>query len=189
MLRNMLSFLAYGLIALGLVSLARASAMPIKAAYGQYRLDAVWQETLETGNHIKPWSSADFHLIGKLTIKRLGVSRIILSSASGEAMAWGVGRVIPVKNAPTGSPTILAGHRDTHMQFMSELQMGDRLELQLSDGYTKSYQITVSQISKTPELILQDQPGNYDKLILTTCWPFNAIQSGPERFIIIGEAT
>ena len=103
-------------------------------------------------------------------------------------MAWGVGRVTPVKNASTGSPTILAGHRDTHMQFMSELQMGDRLELQLSDGYTKSYQITVSQISKTPELILQDQPGNYDKLILTTCWPFNAIQSGPERYVIIGEA-
>jgi sortase A len=128
-------------------------------------------------------------LIGKLTIKRLGVSRIILSSASGEAMAWGVGRVIPVKNASTGSPIILAGHRDTHMQFMSELQMGDSLELQLSDGSTKSYKITVSQVSKTPELTLQDQPGDYDKLILTTCWPFNAIQSGPERFIIIGEAT
>ena len=104
-------------------------------------------------------------------------------------MAWGVGRVIPVKNAPTGSPTILAGHRDTHMQFMSELQMGDSLDLQLSDGSTKSYKITVSQISKTPELTLQDQLGDYNKLILTTCWPFNAIQSGPERFIIIGEAT
>jgi len=189
MLRNMISFFAYGLIALGLVSLARASTMPIKAAYGQYRLDAVWQETLESGNHIKPWSSADFHLIGRLTIKRLGVSRIILSSASGEAMAWGVGRVIPIKNALTGSPTILAGHRDTHMLFMSELRLGDSLELQLSDGSTKSYKITVSQVSKTPELTLQDQPGDYDKLILTTCWPFNAIQSGPERFIIIGEAT
>ena len=75
------------------------------------------------------------------------------------------------------------------MQFMSELQMGDSLELQLSDGSTKSYKITVSQISKTPELTLQDQLGDYNKLILTTCWPFNAIQSGPERFIIIGEAT
>jgi sortase A len=67
--------------------------------------------------------------------------------------------------------------------------MGDSLELQLSDGSTKSYKITVSQISKTPKLTTQDQLGDYDKLILTTCWPFNAIQSGPERFIIIGEAT
>ena len=183
----MISFFAYGLIVLGLVSLARASAMPIKAAYGQYRLDAVWQETLETGNHIKPWSSADFHLIGKLTIKRLGVSRIILSSTSGEAMAWGVGRVIPIKNASTGSPIILAGHRDTHMQFMSELQMGDSLELQLSDGSTKSYKITASEVTTTPQLTLNDQSEKNDKLILTTCWPFNGIQSGPERFVMTGE--
>ena len=187
MLKKAISFIAFCLIALALVSLARVSATPIKAAVGQYLLNAAWERTLNTGNKNTPWADADFHLIGKLTVPRLNVSRVILSSASGEAMSWGVGSVIPFKSSSVNSPIILAGHRDTHMQFMSELQMGDSLELQLSDGSTKSYKITASEVTTTPQLTLNDQSEKNDKLILTTCWPFNGIQSGPERFVMTGE--
>jgi sortase A len=186
MLKKTSSFVAFCLIALALVSLARVSAMPIKAAVGQYLLNAAWEETLNTGDKNKPWADADFHLIGKLTVPRLNVSRVILSSASGEAMSWGVGSVIPFKSSSISSPIILAGHRDTHMEFMSKLQVGDRLEFQKYDGSTKFYKIITSKVTKTPQLALNDQTENNDKLILTTCWPFNAVQSGPERYVMIG---
>ena len=189
MLKKRIIFFACCLIALALVSLARVSAMPIKAAVGQYRLNTAWQDTLKTGNKSKPWNGADFHLIGKLTIPRLGISRVVLSNASGQAMSWGVGSVIPFKDVSINSPIILAGHRDTHMKFMSKLQVGDRLEFQQYNGFTKSYKITASQVTKTPQLTLNDQVDGNDQLILTTCWPFNAIESGPERFVVIGEAT
>ena len=40
---------------------------------------------------IKPWQSADFEVIEELTVPRLNLSRVVLNSASGEAMACGVG--------------------------------------------------------------------------------------------------
>ena len=187
MLKKAISFVAFCLIALALVSLARVSATPIKAAVGQYLLNAAWKETLNTGDKNKPWADADFHLIGKLTVPRLNVSRVILSSASGEAMSWGVGSVIPFKSSSINSPIILAGHRDTHMKFMSKLRIGDHLELQSHDGSLKSYKIVTSEVTTTPQLTLNDQTENNDKLILTTCWPFNGVQSGPERYVMIGE--
>ncbi|MDT2084987.1 MAG: sortase, partial [Planktomarina sp.] len=84
-------------------------------------------------------------------------------------------------------PIILAGHRDTHMKFMSKLRIGDHLELQSHDGSLKSYKIVTSEVTTTPQLTLNDQTENSDKLILTTCWPFNGVQSGPERYVMIGE--
>ena len=117
----------------------------------------------------------------------VNVSRVILSSASGEAMSWGVGSVIPFKSSSSSSPIILAGHRDTHMKFMSKLRIGDHLDFQSYDGSTKSYKIVTSEVTTTPQLTLNDQAKNNDKLILTTCWPFNGVQSGPERYIMIGE--
>ena len=189
MLKKKITFLAFCLIALALVSLARVSAMPIKAAVGQYRLNTAWQDTLKTGNRSKPWNGADFNLIGKLTIPRLDISRVVLSSASGQAMSWGVGSVIPFKDASSNSPIILAGHRDTHMEFMSKLQVGDRLEFQKYDGSTMSYKIITSKVTTAPQLTLNNEVDGNDQLILTTCWPFNSVKSGPERFIMIGEAT
>ena len=187
MLKKITGFVAFCLIALALVSLARVSATPIKAAVGQYLLNAAWKETLNTNVKSKPWADADFNLIGKLTVPRLNVSRVILSSASGEAMSWGVGSVIPFKSSSISSPIILAGHRDTHMKFMSKLRIGDHLELQSHDGSIKSYKIVTSEVTTTPQLTLNDQTENNDKLILTTCWPFNTVQSGPERYVMIGE--
>ena len=187
MLKKAISFVAFCLIALALVSLARVSATPIKAAVGQYLLNAAWKETLSTSVKSKPWADADFHLIGKLTVPRLNISRVILSSASGEAMSWGVGSVIPFKSSSISSPIILAGHRDTHMKFMSKLHIGDHLELQSHDGSLKSYKIITSEVTTTPQLTLNDQTESNDKLILTTCWPFNGAQSGPERYVMIGE--
>ena len=102
-------------------------------------------------------------------------------------MSWGVGSVIPFKSSLINSPIILAGHRDNHMKFMSKLRIGDHLELQSHDGSIKSYKIVASEVTITPQLTLNDQTENNDKLILTTCWPFNAVQSGPERFVMIGE--
>ena len=187
MLKQITGFVAFCLIALALVSLARVSATPIKAAVGQYLLNAAWKETLNSNIKSKPWADADFNLIGKLTVPRLNVSRVILSSASGEAMSWGVGSVIPFKSSSISSPIILAGHRDTHMKFMSKLRIGDHLELQSHDGSVKSYKIVTSEVTTTPQLTLSDQTENNDKLILTTCWPFNGVQSGPERYVMIGE--
>lgn len=186
MVKNMLTFIAYCVIAGALIFLTRASEMPLKALVGQYLLDDVWKKTLHSGTQTKPWASADFKVIGELKVPRLGVSRIVLNTASGEAMAWGVGQIDSIPMASNFSPIILAGHRDSHMKFMSKLRIGDQLDFQLADGSSQSYKITKSIILSKPEFHLIDKLVDHPQLILTTCWPFNATRPGPERLIMIG---
>ena len=187
MFRNVLKFFACCLISGALILLAKASEMPLKAIVGQYLLNDVWKKTLYSGIKTKPWESADFEVVGELKVPRLSLSRIVLNSVSGEAMAWGVGTLDP--DVSKQSPIILAGHRDTHMEFMSQLHVGDRMSFQLADGSLKSYEIVRSMVLNTPELQLADQLKGQRQLILTTCWPFNATHSGPERYVLIGQET
>ena len=187
MVKNVLTFIAYCLIAGALIFLTRASEMPLKALVGQYLLDDVWKKTLRSGIQTKPWASADFKVIGELKVPRLGLSRIVLNTTSGEAMAWGVGRIASMPTSSKFSPFILAGHRDSHMKFMSKLQVGDQLDFQLADGSSKSYKITKSMVLSKPEFHLKDRLVDHPQLILTTCWPFNATQPGQERYVLVGD--
>ena len=123
-------------------------------------------------------------MIGELTVPKLKISRVILNSVSGEALAWSIGRVTNIGTSSSNRPIILAGHRDSHMQFMSELNVGDNIELMMSDGKIKSYIISKTEVSNKPEMSLSPISLNREILILTTCWPFNSLQSGDQRYII-----
>ena len=172
------------LVVFGLIGIAKASMQPIKAIIGQHYLEVAWKESLRANKLSKPWRSADFYMIGELTVPKLKISRVILNSASGEAMAWGIGRVNNAQTLSKGGPIILAGHRDSHMQFMSKLNVGDKLEVMMSDGLGKTYIISKTEVSKKPELSLSPTSHNKESLILTTCWPFDVMQSNDERYII-----
>ena len=184
MYKNILIILGCCLIILGLVGITKASLMPIKAIIGQHYLEVAWKESLKSNKLSKPWKSADFYMIGELKVPKLKVSRVILNSVSGEAMAWSIGRVTNLNHAIDKQPIILAGHRDSHMQFMSELNIGDNIELMMSDGNVRSYIISKTEVSSKPEMSLSPISLNREILILTTCWPFNSVQSGDQRYII-----
>ena len=175
------------LIILGLVGITKASLMPIKAIIGQHYLEVAWKESLKSNKLSKPWKSADFYMIGELKVPKLKVSRVILNSVSGEAMAWSIGRVTNLNLALDKQPIILAGHRDSHMQFMSELNIGDKIELTMSDGLLTTYIISGTKVSDKPEVALSPVTLGRESLILTTCWPFNAMKSGDQRYLIFSD--
>ena len=184
MYRKVFIALGFCLVIVGLVGITKASIMPIKAIIGQQYLEVAWKETLRANKLSKPWRSADFYMIGKLTVPKLKISRVILNSSTGEAMAWGIGRVNNVQSSSEGSPIILAGHRDSHMQFMSKLNIGDKIELMMPDRVLKTFIISKTDITKKPELVMSAFNSENDILILTTCWPFDSQKSGPERLIV-----
>ena len=177
------------LVVFGLIGIAKASMQPIKAIIGQHYLEVAWKESLKANKLSKPWRSADFYMIGELTVPKLKISRVILNSASGEAMAWGIGRVDNAQTSSKSQPIILAGHRDSHMQFMSKLNIGDKIELMMSDGIIKTYIISGTEVSNKPEVALSPVSSGRESLILTTCWPFNAIKSGEQRYLIFAQST
>ena len=187
MYRKLFITLGCGLIILGLFGIAKASLMPIKAIIGQHYLEVAWQDSLKKNKLSKPWKSADFYMIGELTVPKLKVSRIILNSVSGEALAWSIGRLNNVAPSSSRGPIILAGHRDSHMQFMSKLNIGDKIELMMTDGVLKTFIISKTDVAKQPELTMSALNSENGSLILTTCWPFDSQKSGPERFILTAQ--
>ena len=74
------------------------------------------------------------------------------------------------------------------MQFMSELNVGDKIELKMSGGVMKTFIISKTDIAKQPELIMSARNTENESLILTTCWPFGSQKPGAERYIVTAEA-
>ena len=188
MYRKLFITLGCGLIILGLFGIAKASLMPIKAIIGQHYLEVAWKDSLKNNKLSKPWKSADFYMIGELIIPKLKISRVILNSVSGEALTWSIGRINNIGSSTKNGPIILAGHRDSHMQFMSKLNIGDKIELMMTDGVLKTYEISKLDITDKPELKISNISINHDSLILTTCWPFNASKSGSQRYIVLAKS-
>ena len=187
MYRKIFTALGFCLVIGGLVGITKASIMPIKAIIGQQYLEVAWKESLRANKLSKPWRSADFYMIGKLTVPKLKISRVILNSSTGEAMAWGIGRVNNSQSSSKDGPIILAGHRDSHMQFMSKLNVGDKIELIMSDRVLKTFIISDNDITNKPELAISALNTENEILILTTCWPFNSQEPGSERYILTAE--
>jgi len=185
MYRKLFITLGCGLIILGLFGIAKASLMPIKAIIGQHYLEVAWQDSLKNNKLSKPWKSADFYMIGELTVPKLKISRVILNSVSGEALAWSIGRVTNLVSSSKNGPIILAGHRDSHMQFMSKLKIGDKIELMMTDGVLKTYEISNYLITDRPELKTFSNKIKMNSLVLTTCWPFNSSTIGTKRYLLI----
>jgi len=188
MYRKLFITLGCGLIILGLFGIAKASLMPIKAIIGQHYLEVAWKDSLKSNKLSKPWKSADFYMIGELTVPKLKISRVILNSVSGEALAWSIGRVNNVGSSSSRGPIILAGHRDSHMQFMSKLNIGDKIELMMTDGVLKTYEISQLEVTDRPELKTSYTSINDESLVLTTCWPFNASRSSQQRYIVVAQS-
>ena len=185
MYRKIFITLGCGLIILGLFGIAKFSLMPIKAIIGQHYLEVAWKDSLKNNKLSKPWKSADFYMIGELTVPKLKISRVILNSVSGEALAWSIGRVTSIISSAKNGPIILAGHRDSHMQFMSKLDIGDKIELMMTDGVLKTYEISKTVITERPELKTFTHKIKMNSLVLTTCWPFNSSKQGTKRYLII----
>jgi sortase A len=189
MYRKIFTALGFCLVIVGLVGITKASILPIKAIIGQQYLIVAWKESLRANKLSKPWRSADFYMVGELTVPKLKISRVILNSSTGEAMAWGIGRVNNAQSSSKGGPIILAGHRDSHMQFMSKLNVGDKIELMMLDRVLKTFIISKTDIAIKPELVMSALNSEDESLILTTCWPFNSQKPGSERYIVMAEAT
>lgn len=173
--------LVISLALIGVVLIASALWIPVKAQLAQFLLNSAWQQTKQTGRTVKPWSWADHHPVAKLSVQRLGVEQLVLSGDEGNVLAFGPGENIQAKNF--GS-RVISAHRDTHFRFLERVNVGDVIQL---DGINDVNRYRVSEIvvldAKHYQLFLEDHS---NQLFLVTCYPFDAITSGGSlRFVVI----
>jgi sortase A len=150
-----------------------------KAILAQYLIAHAWQQTINTGNIIKPWPWADTWPTNRLQIDNHNIDLYVLEGLQGSALAFGPGSLTTADNTK-----IIAGHRDTHFKFIENIIVGDSLTVTDSLGYIKHYRVDDLSIedSNQQQLSIDD---NSEQLILITCYPFNAINAGGSlRYVV-----
>jgi sortase A len=170
----------------GLWFIGQGTYIHAKAVFAQLLLETAWSETLNGQKEVKPWPWADTWPVARLSAPDLGISRIVLAGASGSSLAFGPGHLFGSATPGAAGNIIISGHRDTHFSFLKDLKAGDHLQLQ-SNNKTESYQVSdIMIIDKTKVDVIPTDSNN--KLLLVTCYPFDAIHAGgPLRYIVIAK--
>jgi len=159
-----------------------------KALLAQALLERAWRATVTSGRPTKPWSWADTWPVARLRFPRLDRSAVVLAEAGGESLAFAPAHV--GVSPPPGDPgtTVIAGHRDTHFRFIRELVPGDEIEVTRADGTVRVFRVTHSAIVHAAASGIEVEGGS-PRLALVTCWPFDALERGPLRYVVFADSS
>ena len=169
----------------GLVLLGQGSYIHAKALLAQVLLERAFAETIATGREAKPWSWADTWPVARIEVKRLRASAIVLAGSSGQALAFGPGHVELTPDAGERGVAVYAAHRDTHFRFLRDVAIGDEIDVTRNDGKTFRYRADASSVVRFDNSGIDPLSDGYE-LVLSTCWPFDAVTPGPERYLLHG---
>ena len=181
--------LVFILIALtGVVLVCKGLYVHAKALLGQHLLETSFARGVGAQTSARPWPWSDFTTEARLTARRLGRSEIVLSDAGGEALAFGPALLGGTAIPGDEGTAVIAAHRDTHFRWLRDVRPGDLLDVTRRDGGTATFVVRKAWIARADASgIDPDRPGRW--IALATCWPFDAAERGPLRYIVEAEAT
>ena len=166
----------------GAARLAAGAVVPAKAVVAQVLLERAFDRSLRAHAPQKPWPWADMMPVARVVMPRLGITRIVLDTGSGQAMAFGP-TLLP-GGARIGAPgvAVLAAHRDTHFRVLEQVRTGDAIRVERVDGSVRTYRVTGAQIVRWDRFAVADTP--FSELALSTCYPFGGLSRGPLRYVV-----
>lgn len=186
---KMMRRLIWILLALALYFLGCAFYIPAKAMLAQSLLQQAWAETVASQGQInKPWPWADTWPVARLRVPAHAIDQIVLQGDTGNSLAFAPGRSVESEVDKFSGAVLISAHRDTHFRFLKDVALGEIIELQNEEGLTDRYRVEDLQILDTRYGdIAMPQTGKW--LVLVTCYPFDAIQTGgPLRYVVTAEA-
>jgi sortase A len=179
----MTRFIAAMLLALaGLVLFGQGITIHAKALVAQVLLRRAFAETIASGHPVKPWSWADTWPVARIEVKRLDASAIALAGSSGQALAFGPGHVELTPDAGERGVAVYSAHRDTHFRFLKDVAIGDEIVITRSDGRAFRYRADGASVVRFDASGIDPLSGGYE--VLSTCWPFDAVTPGPQRYVL-----
>lgn len=177
-------FVMSSLLCLGFWQFGQGAYIPAKAWVAQELMQRAWQRAESGKRQPAPWPWADTWPVARLTARGGDIELIVLEGGSGRTLAFGPGHLdISALPGQKGN-SIIAGHRDTHFQFLRFLAVGETLQVELPGGRRHLYRVTHVDVvdSRRASLILDTE---VPMLSLVTCYPFDALQAGgPMRYVV-----
>ena len=173
------------LLLAGLQQLAAAGIIKAKAWLAPVLIERAWIESLaQSGVPVKPWPWADTWPVARLRVPAENVDLLVLAGDSGNALAFGPGHALASARLGSAGLAVIGGHRDTHFEFLRDLQPGAGIELQIGDGSLRNYRVETTAVADTRTQSLP-QGGSGEMLLLVTCYPFDALlANGPLRYVV-----
>lgn len=156
-----------------------------KAILAQRLLENAWERRLAGDASARAWAWADVTPAARL-IGPDGETDIVLSDASGEAMAFGPGLMTGTPYPGEAGTAIVAAHRDTHFRYLKDTAPGDIIRVETVSGERLVFRVTETRIVDANASGIDPWDGPA-RLALVTCYPFDAIQSGPLRFVAFAD--
>jgi sortase A len=167
----------------GLVLFGQGAYIHAKALLAQVLLERAFSETIVSGSEVKPWSWADTWPVARIEVKRLHASAIVLAGSSGQALAFGPGHVELTPDAGERGVAVYSAHRDTHFGFLKDIAIGDEIDITRSDGRIFRYRADHASVVRFDASGIDPLTDGYE-LVLSTCWPFDAVTPGPTRYVL-----
>jgi sortase A len=167
----------------GLALFGHGGYIHAKAMLAQVLLERAFSESIAAHHPVKPWSWADTWPVARIAVKRLNASAIALAGSSGQALAFGPGHVELTPDAGERGVAVYSAHRDTHFRFLRNVVVGDEIDVTRRDGQTFRFRADATAIVRYDRSGIDPLAGGYE-LVLTTCWPFDALTPGPDRYIL-----
>ncbi len=175
------------LLCFGFWQFGQGAYIPAKAWLAQELMQRAWRKTSITDLPQAPWPWADTVPVAKLSAKGGGIELIILAGSSGRTLAFGPGHMSASALPGETGNSVIAGHRDTHFQFLQHVAMGESLLIERPEGQTYLFRVTGIDVvdSRRGSLILDTDRST---LSLVTCYPFDAEDpGGPLRYVVTAE--
>jgi sortase A len=124
--------------------------------------------------------------LGRLVIRRLGVSAIVREGVGEDTLGVALGH-IPGTALPgvTGNVGV-AGHRDTLFRSLRKIRKDDVIEFETLNG-TYRYQVEGTRIV-TPKDVDVLAASARPEMTLVTCYPFYYVGPAPDRFAVKARA-
>ncbi len=172
------------LLCLGFWQLGQGAYIPAKAWLAQELMQRAWSRAAEDDERQVPWPWADTWPVARLLAKSGDVDLIVLAGGSGRTLAFGPGHLSASALPGELGNSVIAGHRDTHFNFLRDLEMGESLLIENISGRKHIYKVIGIDVvdARRGSLLLDTDVAI---LSLVTCYPFDGSEAGgPMRYVV-----
>ena len=178
------SWIVACVLCLAFWQLGQGAYIPAKAWLAQELMQRAWERAGEGSQQPVPWPWADTWPVARLSARAGEVDLIVLAGGSGRTMAFGPGHLSASSLPGQPGNSVIAGHRDTHFNFLQYVEIGESLVVETSAGRKHLYKVTNIDVVDSRRGSLQLDTDE-SILSLVTCYPFEAINpGGPMRYVV-----